>query len=385
MPKHLVIIHRSVGWDKDSRIRKLINSFSKKSFEISALIWERANLKQTKTINKKTKIYLSKIALTSKQKIRGGALISFFEIIQEFFQGLFFIIKKKPTLILIQNHRQFLHLLSSYFYKFFFERNVKIIWDLREIPPFFERNIITKFFFSLLCLIPSHIWVMNKGRLNHMIDIYKISKKKFHIVSNFCEKEYWKSDKDILGIEFQKFVKHYDYVYIQNPFLELHYGFNSIASVLAETKNKIICTGNITSNLMENLTKMFGSQVIRNRVLFTGVLSEKDLKPLIDNCVYSIILYDYEILNQYFCDPNRFYHCISRGIPVIVGKNPGMADKVKLFGLGVIANDDGRDLNLLRKSVLQMELMKDSFSEESFKRAEKFLIWEQNNKVFDLL
>ena len=218
-----------------------------------------------------------------------------------------------------------------------------------------------------------------------MIDIYKISKKKFHIVSNFCEKEYWKSDKDILGIEFQKFVKHYDYVYIQNPFLELHYGFNSIASVLTETKNKIICTGNITSNLIENLTKMFGSQVIRNRVLFTGVLSEKDLKPLIDNCVYSIILYDYELLNQYFCDPNRFYHCISRGIPVIVGKNPGMADKVKLFGLGVIANDDGRDLNLLRKSVLQMELMKDSFSEESFKRAEKFLIWEQNNKVFDLL
>ena len=69
MPKHLVIIHRSVGWDKDSRIRKLINSFSKKSFEISALIWERANLKQTKTINKKTKIYLSKIALTSKQKL----------------------------------------------------------------------------------------------------------------------------------------------------------------------------------------------------------------------------------------------------------------------------------------------------------------------------
>ena len=235
---------------------------------------------------------------------------------------------------MIQNHRQFLHLLSSYFYKFFFEKNVKIIWDLREIPPFFERNIITKFFFSLLCLIPSHIWVMNKGRLNHMIDIYKISKKKFHIVSNFCEKEYWKSDKDILGIEFQKFVKHYDYVYIQNPFLELHYGFNSIASVLTETKNKIICTGNITSNLIENLTKMFGSQVIRNRVLFTGVLSEKDLKPLIDNCVYSIILYDYEILNQYFCDPNRFYHCISRGIPVIVGKNPGMADKVKLFGLG---------------------------------------------------
>ena len=116
---------------------------------------------------------------------------------------------------------------------------------------------------------------------------------------------------------------------------------------------------------------MFGSQV-RNRVLFTGVLSEKDLKPLIDNCVYSIILYDYEIPNQYFCDPNRFYHCISRGIPVIVGKNPGMSDKVKLFGLGVIANDDGRDLNLLRKSVLQMELMKDSFLKKALKGQKNF-------------
>jgi len=385
MPKSIIILHRSVGWDKDSRIRKLVQSFQEKSFDVAAFIWERANVKREIKVGNNATIFCNKIPLVSQNKLRGAAVISALEIIQEFFQGIMFIFLRKPDIIIIQNHRQFLHLFSACIYKLFRRNDVKVVWDLREIPNIFGNFRITRYLFSILCLIPTYIWVMNKGRLQHMINTYTLADKKFHIVPNFCELQYWDAAQDALPTLVEIFLDGAEYVYVQNPFIKERYGYNSIASVLLETDKKIICTGNVTGHLENDLIKNFGEQLISENVQFTGSLQEAQLKPLIDNCSYSIILYDYTIVNNYYCDANRLYQCISRCIPVIVGINPGLSDYVKSYKLGLVTTDDGRDIEALRGTVVKLESMLGSGISPMFFKARDAMAWERNQMIFDLL
>ena len=130
------------------------------------------------------------------------------------------------------------------------------------------------------------------GRLNYMLETYDLDKDKFYIVPNFCELKYWDANKDVIDKSISVFLDGFEYVYVQNPFSKERYGYNSIASVLMETDKKLICTGNISKQLESDLISYFGKDVVNRRVLFTGSLEENKLKALIDNCRFSIILYD---------------------------------------------------------------------------------------------
>lgn len=385
MQHKLILLHRSVGWDKDSRIRKLIHSFQEKSFDVEVCIWERPNISRIIKVGCGAIIHCKKIPLASKNKIRGGAILSGFEIAQEFVQGFAFIFVKRPTVIIVQNHRQFLHILSAYIYKIFRLSDVKIVWDLREIPNGFGKYRITRWFFSFLCSIPEFIWVMNKGRLKYMLETYDLVQDKFHIVPNFCELKYWDADKDPIDESIEVFLDGFEYVYVQNPFSRERYGYNSIASVLMETNKKLICSGNISGELKSDLTSRFGEEVIERRVLFTGPLKEFELKALIDNCRFSMIFYDSTIVNNYYCDANRLYQCVARNIPVIVGQNPGLSSYVQSFNLGVVTKDDGNDFASLRASVKKLDAMSDSSMFTDFSVARENMVWELNKNVFDLL
>ena len=362
-----------------------MHSFLEKSFIVEACIWERPNINQEIKIATNSTIYCKKIPVASKNKIRGGAIISGLELIQEFFQGFIFILLKRPNVIIIQNHRQFLHLFSAFIYKILNIVDVKIVWDLREIPNGFENYRITRFIFSKLCAIPDFIWVMNNGRMNHIILKYQLSYKNFHVVPNYCELKYWDAPKDPLNNSIQSFLKRSTYVYVQNPFNKERYGFNSIASVLYETDNKVICSGHISGDLKIQLCNQFGEEFISERVLFTGSLQESQLKSLIDNCKFSIILYDSSIINNYYCDANRLYQCISRDIPVIVGINPGLSDYVHTYNLGLITKDDGSNINYLRQVVRKLESKLEQSMVNDFTEARENMAWEQNKSVFDLL
>ena len=385
MRHKLILLHRSVGWNKDSRIRKLMNSFQAKSFDVEVCIWERPNISKKIKVGSDAIIHCKKIPIASKNKIRGGIVLSGLEIIQEFFQGFFFIFFKNPTVIIIQNHRQFLHIFSAYIYKVLRFRDVQIVWDLREIPNGFGKYHITRWFFSFLCSIPKFIWVMNMGRLNYMLETYDLDKDKFYIVPNFCELKYWDANKDVIDKSISVFLDGFEYVYVQNPFSKERYGYNSIASVLMETDKKLICTGNISKQLESDLISYFGKDVVNRRVLFTGSLEENKLKALIDNCRFSIILYDSKIINNHFCDANRLYQCVARNIPVIVGQNPGLSSYVQSFNLGVVSKDDGYNIDFLRESVKKLDLMIDSSILTDFSSARENMAWEQNKYVFDLL
>ena len=383
--KKIILIHRSVGWDKDSRIRKMKNSFEEKSFDLAVCLWERANIKKKIYLSSSSVIFCKRIFFASKNHTGGGPFILLIELFQEFIQGIFFIFYHQPDIIIIQNHRQFLHLFSAYLYKSMSKNKVKIVWDLREIPNGFKDYNITKNFFSFLCKIPSYIWVMNSGRLDYMNEKFSINKEKTYIVPNFCEMDYWKAAKAPLDHSIKSFLVGSDYVYIQNPFSKERYGYNSISSILSGTDKKIICTGNISDDLINGLVNSFGKKLIDEKILFTGSIKEEKLQSLIDNSAYSIILYDSSIINNKYCDANRLYQCISRHIPVIVGNNPGLAEYVATYKLGEVLKDDGRDLESLKKAVIKFDQMISKNQEFGFINARRFMTWELNQKVINLL
>ena len=106
MSLNALIVHRSVGWNKDSRIRKLAYTLSKKSINIHAFIWQRSNIGLSFQPEKYLKYSCKKLLFASKTYPRGSILFTAVEVIQEIFQLIFHYTFNKYSFVIVQNHRQ---------------------------------------------------------------------------------------------------------------------------------------------------------------------------------------------------------------------------------------------------------------------------------------
>jgi len=379
MSLNALIVHRSVGWNKDSRIRKLAYTFSKKSINTHAFIWERANISLSVHPEKYLKYSCKQLLFSSKTYPRGSFLFSVIEIIQEILQLLLHFAFNKYNYIIVQNHRQVFHMILIYYFKFLFKRNCILIWDLRELPTCFNRNSLLVKFFRFSCQLPDYIWSMNLSRQKYIENIFKIKCDHFGVVSNFCERNYFNLEKHEIEPHLADFLSSSNYVHLQNPFNINRYGMNSIFSVLFSTDLKVVVSGKMSHIFIKEIFSLFGDNFIKKRCFFTGSVSEDILTSIIDNSLFSIILYNVSIPNNNFCDANRLYQSISRRIPVLVGNNEGLSSYVKKFPIGVVLAEDGRNIIDLSHGI-QKILTKIKNNSFCFTEANKYLLWESNEE-----
>jgi len=348
----LLLIHRTVGIDKDSRIRKLTKSFSKLNHDVYCLLWERENLPRNFRASNGTVVDCRRLKVCSKKRPRGGTVISIIEILQEFMQASYLIYKYQPDILIVQNHRQFLHIFTGFIYKIFFNNRSRIIWDLRELPGGFDKWVLSRFIFKLLLRVPSEVWIMNSGRLEYMKQRFSVTDtNNWQIIPNYCDEEFIKiRSDDELSVE-KEVEKNGNYVYLQNPFSQDRFGYQCIAAVLLETDLRIVITGTLFEHDANRLVAEFGKEMIQNRCTFMGSVPEVELKDIIDHCMFSIIFYNSNIQNNFYCDANRLYQCLARKKPVLVGHNPGLSDYVGPNGYGVVLSGDGSDIEQVKNGI----------------------------------
>lgn len=372
----VVIIHRTVGAEYDSRVRKMLDTIKSANKKCLAIFWERRNIPSIGKYGQGLPYITMRLPISSKKVPRPGPFFSAIELIQETIQGFLVIVRYCKSTVIIQNHRLFL--LVSLLNICRPQKIKRIIWDLRELPVgFTKKNSFTTKLFSTLLSKCDTVFVTNHSRLKLMQNIYgKTATKNIDIVSNYVDSKYIEQPKNELSEEIKKLLGDFEYYYVQNPATLTRYPANTITAILKSSSRAVVITGRLPNQVLRDLSLRFGA-VFDNRVHYLGMIPEKKLINIIDNAYASIILYDRRILNNEYCDSNRLYQSLSRGIPVIVGQNKSLSNLVSKYNNGLIIDDDGDKLDILCSGIVEFENNYLMFKQNAMVNATA-LSWDKN-------
>lgn len=259
----------------------------------------------------------------------------------------------------------------------------KLIWDQHELPAnnFFLNKFIKKLFVILINACES-IVVANKERRDFLFK--QLGKKnlnsQFYVIENFVDQRFASLPKGLLPEEVKEWLNEEPYLLAQggaNPDRHLDEVVEAIINIEGI---KLIVVGPYSEEIIYNLKKKWGD-IIVEKVYFTGFVPQKKLVNFIDHAIVSIILYQKDIDNCWLCAPNRLYQALIRGIPVIVGINPPMANLVNKYNCGVVLAGDGSNVVDIKNGIIKIIENQAKFSENT-KHCVNNISWESQMPVF---
>jgi glycosyltransferase involved in cell wall biosynthesis len=133
-----------------------------------------------------------------------------------------------------------------------------------------------------------------------------------------------------------------------------------VAAVLRSERLRLVVAGPYSPNIPTDLARVHGP-VAAERVFFTGLVPQLELSRFIDQAYASVVLYQADSANTRLCAPNRLYQALARGVPVVVGANPPMANLVGSTQCGVVLRTDGNDVDDLCEGLRALEAGHDAF------------------------
>jgi len=259
----------------------------------------------------------------------------------------------------------------------------KLIWDQHELlaNKFFANKFIKKIIIFLInaCEI---IIVANKERCNFLFK--KLGKKnlnsQFHVIENFIDQRFASLPKGILPEEVKEWLNGKPYLLAQGGADPGRYINEVVEAIINLEAIKLIIVGPYSEEIIYKLQNKWGD-IIKEKIYFAGLVPQNKLVDFSDYALASIILYTKDIENFWFCAPNRLYQALIRGIPVIVGINPPMANLVNKYNCGVVLVGDGSNVKDIEKGIRKLIENKTEFDEKT-KHCVEAISWESQMPIF---
>ena len=259
----------------------------------------------------------------------------------------------------------------------------KLIWDQHELPAnkFLLNKFIKKLFIFLINACES-IVVANRERRDFLFK--KLGKKninsQFHIIENFVDQRFATLNKGVLPEEVKKWLKGKPYLLAQGGANPNRYLEEVVSAILNIKGIKLIVVGPYSDEIFYKLKNKRGD-IVAEKVYFTGLVPQKKLVDFIDNAIASIVLYKKDINNSWLCASNRLYQALIRGIPVIVGINPPMANLVDKYNCGIALSSDGRSIEEIKNGIIKIIENQAEFKKNT-KHCLDGISWESQMPVF---
>jgi len=211
----------------------------------------------------------------------------------------------------------------------------KLIWDLHEMPPskFLEIGVLKRFF-RFCSRFTKVIIVANQERGEYLKNLGLISD--FKVLENFPSKNI-DTDNNYSDNEFEEWEIGKSFAYCQSA-THPSRNFFALAKSCIEAKQNLLVVGE-KNFIYENVRGE-----LANFDTYIKVIGKKKshlLPYYMKKAKFSIVLYSNENLNNYYCAPNRLYHSLNFGIPVIVGANPTMKNVVNINKCGIVLDSFG--------------------------------------------
>lgn len=379
MIENIFLFHRSVGAEYDDRIQKIFGSIASMTPATpKAFLFERKNIARRGDFPQGGGFEVFRLPFASKKIPRPGPFWSFYEIIAESLMGFFKIRNQGPDVVVIQNHRLFgmVHLLILNW-----NQEYRLVWDLRELPTgFMKKGLFRAPYFAWLMRKCDAVIVTNQSRQSYMREVYgPLALEKSFVVPNYPSHEFATSPTTDSNDCLRSKLTNKPFFYIQNPSALDRYPKQAIEAILKHTNILVVISGRLNDQVRIDLEASWGD-VFHERVILTGMIKGKDIISLLDRCVAALVFYNWDLPNNDFCDPNRLYQAIARGIPVVVGGNRGMKPIVESLCCGVVTDGDGRSAEDIG-GALQRLLLEYDIYRKNAAIARNAFSWESNERV----
>ena len=379
MQNQVLLFHRTVGAEYDDRIQKIFGSLNRQSgVEAHAILWERSNQAKEGKFKAGGNYEVVRLPFASKRMPRPGPIWSLYEILAESWTGYRKVVENDPTVVVVQNHRLFglVELVTRRS-----DRRFRLVWDLRELPTgFMKKGSLRSRYFSSLLEKCDAVIVTNESRRWHMKEVFgETALKKSVAVPNYPDRSFGLEQ----GFEEIDFLSgrlaSKRYFYLQNPSSEARYPIPTVEAVLQYTDLSVVVSGRIEKRAQAALESEWGEE-FRERVILAGMVSRENIISLLDRCAAALVFYNWDRPNSNFCDPNRLYQAIARGVPVVVGANTGMKAIIEELGCGVVAEGDGRSSADTGKTLRSLLEGYGGFRTRAIANRKRFC-WEKNEEI----
>lgn len=349
----VLLVQRTIGVVNDDRLNKIAHSLSgEEGVDFYSALWERKNIETRGSFSGAGCYRTFKLPFASKKFPRPGWVYTAYEVFAESIQGYLCVKKINPDVIVLVNHRSFLLITLCLFFNF---RRKKIVWDLQELPAWFmKKGSFRAKYFGFLLRLCDTIITTSDARKSLLRDIFgeKILRHAV-VIPNYPSSQWLNGFPQPIDEVSESILRNNFVCYVQSASNPGRFPYNSVKSILLETNCYVFVSGFFSTEVRAKLSSEFGN-TFKTRVYFLGMIKPSQIIRVLNRSLFSLILYSEDTENNKYCDPNRLYQAINKGVPVIVGSNPGMSSIVEKWNCGVIVRGDGRSLNHLRLAIKEL-------------------------------
>lgn len=375
----VLMVIKTTGLEYDDRLRKEVNSVGEiGNCEILAL--EYANQKQCRHVYEGA--FARSIHLRSRKWFQRSKGL-WIKIPEMYIRFLWWIIRKKPDIIWVHNI-ELMGLIPILIVLKRIKYIKRLIWDQHELPPDSLHNRrLFLFVYSSMMKQCDAVVMANHSRKSYLEKLLiNYEKPSIYVLNNFPDQNFISYTRKNLPDDIQKWLNKKPYLLAQggaNPHRNL---FELVNAVMAQNVYKLIVIGPYQELQINQISQQHGPEFI-NHVLFMGFVPQMEIIPFIDHASASVVFYDLESTNRRLCAPNRFYHALSRGTPVIVGRNPPTREIVDDMGIGIVV--DSSNPECIQNGI---EILDEAFTiiKRNIRKVSNQFIWEsQVEEIFYIL
>lgn len=259
-----------------------------------------------------------------------------------------------------------------------------VIWDQHEFPVQEIRKSYAKRIYEWCCLNCDFVIFANESRVKYMETLLPSLKGQISIINNFPTIDVAQRAQHYLNSDIIEWLGGNSYILFQGVAKKGRMIMECSKAVKEIGELKLVIVGPIEDIIRQEIVELFGEE-FKERVYVVGMVPQEELYNYLDNCLMSLVFYKNENINNWLCEPNRFYQAMCRKKPIVCGANPPMKDAINKFKCGyALENNDGSDYNEIKKGILYVLNNNESIINQMELIYSK-LTWEANEPVFQTI
>jgi glycosyltransferase involved in cell wall biosynthesis len=173
----------------------------------------------------------------------------------------------------------------------------------------------------------------------------------YAILNNYPSKSYINRKRASIPDDLSSWLDGSDYFLWMGGALKKR-NFDSVVKAFASIKHtnlKLVIMGFIGDDMKLLITELGVDDKV-----FSKFVSQDEIPGYVDKAKFSVVMYKNVSMNNWYCEPNRLYQLITRGVPVIVGNNPPLKNIVEETGAGIVLDNDGSDQYSIKSALSKM-------------------------------
>lgn len=376
--KKILHILKTQSLLSDGRVLKTIESLKKIGYHSSVVVLEDVNVREKKKENNYDLITFSLFTRSFFKQRKGY----FFKVPEFTIKSIWLSIKQDANIWIFQDSHSYLGIFLLPLIRLLVRKKLFVIWDQHELPhPIFLKTSLTRWLYKRMLKNVDDTIFTNEDRRQFVSEHFNWSSSKAYVLNNYPELDYIEQEKTTLPEGLKIWLNGNRYLLWQG-FAEEDRNFSTCLKAYTKIKDsyKLVILGVLLEDTVRLMKEVLGDNY--QNYVYQSYVPQKEIVKYVDNATFTVIFYRNSNANNWYCEANRLYQPIVRGIPVICGANPPLKRIVEKYDVGIVLEDDGSDSQALFKAFDKLLKNYEYYSDNCKKNRREFIWDDQCKRVY---